>query len=73
MAVQEITAVTGDVTGLRCAQCDRPAPTDPDLLHAWRHSELITSPVDELIVKMLLCPACLEDDHTGDFESEAGD
>jgi len=40
---------------------------------ATAHSELITSPVDELIVKMLLCPACLEDDHTGDFESEAGD
>ena len=72
MAVQVIT-VTDEVTGLRCAQCDRPAPTDPNLLHAWRHSTLITRPVDELIVKMLLCPACLEDDHNGDFESEAGD
>ena len=72
MAVQEIT-VADEVTGLRCAQCDRPAPTDPDLLHGWRHSELMICPVDELIVKMLLCPSCLEEDHTGDFESEACD
>ena len=72
MAVQEITVVDG-VTRLGCAQCDRPAPTDPDLLHTWRHSTLITRPVDELIVKMLLCPACAEDDRTGDFESGAGD
>ena len=72
MAVQEIT-VTDEVTDLRCAQCDRSAPTDPDLLHAWRHSALITRPMDELIVKMLLCPACLEDDRTGDFESGPAD
>ena len=72
MAVQEIT-VADEVTGLRCAQCDRPAPTDPDLLRAWRHSELMICPVDELIVKMLLCPSCLEEDRTGDFESEACD
>ena len=72
MQVQEITAA-GEVTDLRCAQCDRPAPTDPDLLLAWRHSSLMTHPVDELIVKMLLCPACLEDDHSGHFESGAGD
>ena len=62
-----------EVAGLRCAQCDRPAPTDPDLLRGWRHSELMTSPVDDLIVRMLLCPACLEEDHTGDFESYPSD
>ena len=72
MAVEEITA-TDEVTALRCAQCDCPAPTDPDLLQAWRHSALITRPVDELIVKMLLCPDCLEDDHVGDFESGPAD
>jgi hypothetical protein len=72
MAVQEITVVNG-VTRLGCAQCDRPAPTDPGLLHAWRHSALMSRPFDELIVKMLLCPACAEDDRTGDFESGAGD
>jgi hypothetical protein len=72
MAVQGITAAD-EITGLRCAQCDRLAPIDPELLRLWRHSELMISPLDELIVKMLLCPACLEDDHSGDFESEAGD
>ena len=62
-----------EVAGLRCAQCDRIAPTDPDLLRGWRHSELMTSPLNDLIVRMLLCPACLEDDHTGDFESTGSD
>ena len=72
MAVQEII-VTDEVTVLRCAQCGRPAQTDPDLLHAWRHSALITRPMDELVAKMLLCPDCLEDGHVGDFESGASD
>lgn len=72
MPILEIDLAT-EVAGLRCAQCDRPAPTDPDLLRTWRHIELITSPVDELIAKMLLCPACLEADHTGDFDAAASD
>jgi len=58
---------------LFCAQCDRPAPTDPLLLGMWRHSSLLTSPVDELTVKMLLCPACLDEDHSGAFDSGPGD
>lgn len=72
MAVHGIT-VSDEVTGLRCAQCDRPAPTDPDQLRAWRHGALMTGPVDELVVKMLLCPVCVADDAAGDFESEACD
>lgn len=72
MPIQEIP-LAAEVTGLHCAQCDRPAPTDPELLGAWRHIELVTPPVDELIVKMILCPACLEEDHSGDFDVEAGD
>ncbi len=72
MAVREIT-LADEGTDLRCAQCDRPAPNDPVLLRGWRHSELMIGPVDELIVKMLLCPACLEEDHAGDFESGASD
>ena len=71
MTVQEITA-PGE-TALFCAQCDRPAPSDSSLLRLWRHSSLITNPVDELTVKMLLCPACLDEDHTGEFDSGTGD
>lgn len=65
--------VTGKAKGLRCAQCDRPAPTDPELLQTWRHSALMTEPVEELLTKMLLCPACLAEDLAGDFEAGPAD
>jgi len=60
-------------TALFCAQCGRPAPADPSLLVLWRNSSLQSSPVDELIVMMLLCPDCLDEDHDGAFESGEGD
>ena len=59
----------GEARDLRCAQYGRAAPTDPDLLQAWPHGALMAEPVDELLAKILLCPAPVAGDLARDFES----
>lgn len=72
MGLEEIT-VPLEGTDIRCSQCDHPAPADTYELGTWRHSVLITNPVDDLTIRMLLCPACLEEDHNGEYDSGEGD
>jgi hypothetical protein len=63
---------TATASALTCAQCGRPAPADAEAL-GWHNRGLIPTPPDELMVMMLLCPACIEDDHEEEFDSSAGD
>jgi hypothetical protein len=54
----------------RCSQCGRAAPADPDELRTWRHGDLaVAGEPDEATVAMLLCPECVEDDLSGEYEA----
>lgn len=67
-----MTADTSAPSELNCAQCGRPAPVNPEAL-GWRNRKLIPTPPDDLMVMMLLCPTCVDDDHEGMFDSSACD
>jgi hypothetical protein len=58
---------------LACAQCGRPLPADPAQLARWNQGALAAAEIDEVAAAMLLCPECVEDDRSGDYEEgEAG-
>jgi hypothetical protein len=57
---------------LSCSQCGRSAPADRDELRSWRHGDLVLAgEPDEVTATMLLCPECVEEDLSGEYE--AGD
>jgi hypothetical protein len=58
---------------LSCAQCGRPLPADPIELARWNEGELAAAEQDEVTAGMLLCPECVEEDRSGEYEEgEAG-
>ena len=62
------------MSSLQCSQCGRAAPTDPDQLGSWMHGELVaTGELDELTAAMLLCPDCVTEDVSREYDvGEAG-
>jgi hypothetical protein len=55
---------------LRCSQCGREAPADRDELRGWKHGELVLAgQTDEATLTMLLCPECVEEDSSGEYEA----
>jgi hypothetical protein len=62
------------VATLRCSQCGRSAPADPDELSRWKHGDLVLAgQLDEAAATMLLCPACVEEDEARDYDEGGGD
>jgi hypothetical protein len=58
------------MSSLRCSQCGRAAPTDNDQLRDWKHGELVfAGELDEMAAAMLLCPECVEEDRTEEYEA----
>jgi hypothetical protein len=56
--------------GLSCSQCGRPAPTEPDELGEWKHGELVVAgEFDEAAATMLLCPECVAEDVSEEYEA----
>jgi hypothetical protein len=54
----------------RCSQCGRAAPSDPGELRTWRHGDLAAAgDLDEGAASMLLCPECVEEDRSGEYEA----
>lgn len=55
---------------LFCSQCGRPAPADSEELRRWRHGNFVASgELDDATAAMLLCPECVEEDLSGDYEA----
>jgi hypothetical protein len=45
-------------------------PTDRDELRSWKYGDLITAgELDEVTATMLLCPECVEEDLSGEYEA----
>ena len=52
-----------------CSQCERPLPPDPALIERWRHGSLfLAGEHDEEAAALLLCPDCVEEEHTRAFD-----
>jgi hypothetical protein len=55
---------------LSCSQCGRPAPADHYELRKWKHGDLaVAGELDEATATMLLCPECVEEDLSGEYEA----
>ncbi len=63
---------TDAAQALACAQCGSPLPTDPAAAARWRFGHLAArGELDETSAGVLLCPDCVADDASGDWD--AGD
>jgi hypothetical protein len=52
-----------------CSQCERPLPAAPALIERWRHGSLfLAGELDGEAAALLLCPDCVEEEHTGAFD-----
>jgi hypothetical protein len=52
-----------------CSQCEQPLPADPALIERWRHGALfLAGEHDEEAAALLLCPDCIEEEHTRAFD-----
>jgi hypothetical protein len=55
---------------LYCSQCGRSAPADHDELQSWKHGDLvIAGELDQVTASMLLCPECVQEDLSGEYEA----
>lgn len=55
---------------LACSQCGRAVPTDGDELRSWKHGDLvIAGELDDVTATMLLCPQCVEEDLSEEYEA----
>ncbi len=53
-----------------CSQCGRAVPTERDDLRGWKHGDLVLSgELDDVSATMLLCPECVEEDRSGEFDT----
>ncbi len=61
-------------TQLACSQCGSEAPTDPAALRGWVYGRLaLSGEWADVIDRLLLCPACVQEEHLHDFEEGEGD
>ena len=57
------------LTALACSQCGREAPGDSHELMHWTYGPIAVRGVfPEVIDLLLLCPECVEEEHTHEFE-----
>jgi hypothetical protein len=58
------------MSSLCCSQCGRDAPANRDELRGWRNGELaVAGELDDVTATMLLCPECVEEDSSGEYEA----
>jgi hypothetical protein len=61
--------MTLSLSSLVCSQCERSLPADTASLEEWRHGPLfLRGELDEGAVALLLCPECVEDEHSRAFD-----
>jgi hypothetical protein len=66
---KEPTVATLSAIELDCSQCGRPLPEDVDELERWRHGPLLLAgELDADAVALLLCPDCVEEEHSRAFD-----
>jgi hypothetical protein len=54
---------------LVCSQCGESLPADTAAIDEWRHGPLfLTGELDEDAVALLLCPECVEEEHSRAFD-----
>jgi hypothetical protein len=57
------------LTPLGCSQCERPLPADAAAIEHWRHGPLLLAgELDEAAAELLLCPDCVEEEHSRAFD-----
>lgn len=62
------------LTPLACAQCGQEAPGDPRELMRWACGWLaVRGDFPEAIDGLLLCPACVEEEHAHEFDEGGAD
>lgn len=54
---------------LVCSQCERALPVGTAAIAEWRHGSLfLTGELDEEAAALLLCPECVEEEHSRAFD-----
>jgi hypothetical protein len=51
-----------------CSQCERPLPVDSAAVEQWRHGSLFLAGELDATAALLLCPDCVEDEHSRAFD-----
>jgi hypothetical protein len=60
---------TLSLNDLVCSQCEESVPADTAAIDEWRHGPLFLSgELDEDAVALLLCPECVEEEHSRAFD-----
>lgn len=59
---------TLSATELDCSQCGRPLPEEADQLERWRHGALFLAGELDAAAALLLCPECVEEEHSRAFD-----
>jgi hypothetical protein len=60
---------TLSLNDLVCSQCEEALPVDTAAIDEWRHGQLfLTGELDEDAVALLLCPECVEEEHSRAFD-----
>jgi hypothetical protein len=55
--------------GVDCSQCGRPLPGTADEIERWHHGPLLLAgDLDEDAAALLLCPDCVEEEHSRAFD-----
>ncbi len=61
-------------THFACSQCGCAAPPQPEELRTWVYGRLaLSGEWADVIDRLLLCPACVQEGHGHDFEEGGGD
>ena len=54
---------------LVCSQCEQSLPAETAAIEQWRHGPLfLTGELDEEAVALLLCPECVDEEHSRAFD-----
>ena len=60
---------TLSLNDLVCSQCEESVPADTAAIDEWRHGPLfLNGELDEDAVALLLCPECVEEEHSRAFD-----
>ena len=60
---------TLSLNDLVCSQCEESVPADTAAIDEWRHGPLfLNGELDEDAVALLLCPECVEEEHSRGFD-----
>lgn len=69
-----MSATVEAMSVLGCAQCGTPLPADPAERGGWEpYHVAVLGTVDETAAGVLLCPDCVAEDRSGEYDAGGGD